>query len=45
MLAELMRIKYSIAVAGAHGKATTTSLVSTILGNAGLDPTCVVVEG
>ncbi len=42
MLAELMRIKYSIAVAGAHGKTTTTSLVSTILGNAGLDPTCVI---
>lgn len=42
MLAELMRMKYSIAVAGAHGKTTTTSLVSTILGHAGLDPTCVI---
>ncbi|MGB4223971.1 MAG: UDP-N-acetylmuramate--L-alanine ligase, partial [Syntrophorhabdus sp.] len=42
MLAELMRIKYSIAVAGAHGKTTTTSLVSTILAHAGLDPTCVI---
>ena len=42
MLAELMRMKYSIAVAGAHGKTTTTSLVSTILGHAGIDPTCVI---
>ncbi|MCX5799156.1 MAG: UDP-N-acetylmuramate--L-alanine ligase, partial [Proteobacteria bacterium] len=42
MLAELMRIKYSIAVAGAHGKTTTTSLVSSILGYAGMDPTCVI---
>ncbi len=42
MLAELMRMKYSIAVAGAHGKTTTTSLVSTILGHAGFDPTCVI---
>jgi len=42
MLAELMRMKYSVAVAGAHGKTTTTSLVSTILGHAGLDPTCVI---
>ncbi|OPY69441.1 MAG: UDP-N-acetylmuramate--L-alanine ligase [Syntrophorhabdus sp. PtaU1.Bin002] len=42
MLAELMRMKYSVAVAGAHGKTTTTSLVSTILGYAGLDPTCVI---
>ena len=42
MLAELMRMKYSIAVAGAHGKTTTTSLVSSILGQAGLDPTCVI---
>lgn len=42
MLAELMRMKYSIAVAGAHGKTTTTSLVSSILGHAGLDPTCVI---
>ena len=42
MLAELMRMKYSVAVAGAHGKTTTTSLVSSILGHAGLDPTCVI---
>jgi UDP-N-acetylmuramate--alanine ligase len=42
MLAELMRMKYSIAVAGSHGKTTTTSIVSTILGSAGLDPTCVI---
>src|SRR5512133_4073353 len=42
MLAELMRMKYSIAVAGAHGKTTTTSLVSSILGHAGFDPTCVI---
>ena len=42
MLAELMRMKYSVAVAGAHGKTTTTSLVSAILGHAGLDPTCVI---
>ncbi len=42
MLAELMRMKYSIAVAGAHGKTTTTSLVASILDAAGFDPTCVV---
>jgi len=42
MLAELMRMKYSVAVAGAHGKTTTTSLVSSILGHAGMDPTCVI---
>jgi len=42
MLAELMRMKYSIAVAGAHGKTTTTSLVSTVLAQAGMDPTCVI---
>ena len=42
MLAELMRLKYSVAVAGAHGKTTTTSLVGTILGAAGLDPTMVI---
>jgi len=42
MLAELMRMKFSIAVAGAHGKTTTTSIVSTILGHAGMDPTCVI---
>ena len=42
MLAELMRMKYSIAVAGAHGKTTTTSIVSSVMGHAGLDPTCVI---
>jgi UDP-N-acetylmuramate--alanine ligase len=42
MLAELMRLKFSIAVAGAHGKTTTTSLVASVLGAAGLDPTFVV---
>jgi UDP-N-acetylmuramate--alanine ligase len=42
MLAELMRMKYGIAVAGAHGKTTTTSMISTVLMEAGLDPTIVV---
>jgi UDP-N-acetylmuramate--alanine ligase len=42
MLAELMRLKYGIAVAGAHGKTTTTSLIASVLGAAGLDPTFVV---
>jgi len=42
MLAELMRLKYSIAVAGAHGKTTTTSLLAAILGAGGLDPTVVI---
>jgi UDP-N-acetylmuramate--alanine ligase len=42
MLAELMRLKYGIAVAGTHGKTTTTSLVGTILTEAGLDPTVIV---
>jgi len=42
MLAELMRLKYGIAVAGSHGKTTTTSIVATILNFAGLDPTVVV---
>jgi len=42
MLAELMRMKYSIAVAGAHGKTTTTSMLAKILTEAGLDPTIVV---
>jgi UDP-N-acetylmuramate--alanine ligase len=42
MLAELMRLKYSIAVAGSHGKTTTTSMVATVLAAAGLDPTAVV---
>jgi len=42
MLAELMRLKYGIAVAGSHGKTTTTSMVATVLDRAGLDPTVVV---
>ncbi len=42
MLAELMRLKYGIAVAGAHGKTTTTSMIATILAQAGLDPTVVI---
>jgi UDP-N-acetylmuramate--alanine ligase len=42
MLAELMRLKYGIAVAGAHGKTTTTSMVASILAAARLDPTFVV---
>jgi UDP-N-acetylmuramate--alanine ligase len=42
MLAELMRLKYGIAVAGAHGKTTTTSMVASVLAEAGLDPTFVV---
>jgi UDP-N-acetylmuramate--alanine ligase len=42
MLAELMRLKYGIAVAGAHGKTTTTSMVATILMEGHLDPTIVV---
>ncbi len=42
MLAELMRLKYGIAVAGAHGKTTTTSMIGIILIAAGLDPTIVV---
>ena len=42
MLAELMRIKYSVAVAGAHGKTTTTSMVGEILAQGGLDPTVIV---
>ena len=42
MLAELMRFKRGIAIAGTHGKTTTTSLVAAVLGEAGLDPTCVV---
>lgn len=42
MLAELMRIKYGIAIAGAHGKTTTTSMVASILASAGLDPTVVI---
>src|SRR6266849_3669607 len=42
MLAELMRLKYGIAVAGAHGKTTTTSMVASILAAANLDPTFVI---
>ncbi|MBU2842711.1 UDP-N-acetylmuramate--L-alanine ligase [Acidithiobacillus thiooxidans] len=42
MLAELMRFKQGIAIAGTHGKTTTTSLVASILGAAGLDPTFVI---
>ena len=42
MLAELMRFRYSIAVAGTHGKTTTTSLVASILAEADLDPTFVI---
>src|SRR5690606_23685153 len=42
MLAELMRLKSGIAIAGSHGKTTTTSLVATVLREAGLDPTVVI---
>ena len=42
MLAELMRLKYAVAVAGSHGKTTTTSMVATVMSAAGLDPTAVV---
>src|ERR1700691_4988482 len=42
LLAELMRLKYGIAVAGSHGKTTTTSMIATILSHAGVDPTVVV---
>ncbi len=42
MLAELMRLKYGIAVAGAHGKTTTTSMVASVMGAAHLDPTFVI---
>lgn len=42
MLAELMRLKYGIAIAGSHGKTTTTSLVATVLSAAGNDPTVVI---
>src|SRR6478672_469240 len=42
LLAELMRLKYGVAVAGSHGKTTTTSMIATILSHAGLDPTVVV---
>jgi UDP-N-acetylmuramate--alanine ligase len=42
MLAELMRIKYGVAIAGSHGKTTTTSMVAQILSGAGLDPTIII---
>ncbi|MGI9283980.1 MAG: UDP-N-acetylmuramate--L-alanine ligase [Pseudomonadales bacterium] len=42
MLAELMRYRHGIAVAGTHGKTTTTSMIASILGTAGLDPTFVI---
>ena len=42
MLAELMRLKYSIAIAGAHGKTSTTSIVASVLAAGGLDPTVVI---
>lgn len=42
MLAELMRLRYGIAVAGAHGKTTTTSMIAAVLAEAGLDPTAVI---
>lgn len=42
MLAELMRLKYAVAVAGSHGKTTTTSMIATVLVQGGLDPTAVI---
>jgi UDP-N-acetylmuramate--alanine ligase len=42
MLAELMRLKYGVAIAGSHGKTTTTSMAAHLLAHAGLDPTAVV---
>jgi UDP-N-acetylmuramate--alanine ligase len=42
LLAELMRLKYGIAVAGSHGKTTTTAMITAVLAQAGLDPTVVV---
>lgn len=42
MLAELMRLKYAILVAGAHGKTTTTSMVGTVMAEGGLDPTVII---
>jgi UDP-N-acetylmuramate--alanine ligase len=42
MLAELMRLRYGIAIAGAHGKTTTTSMVALLMERAGLDPTAVI---
>jgi UDP-N-acetylmuramate--alanine ligase len=45
MLAELMRFRFGIAVAGTHGKTTTTSLTASIVAEGGLDPTFVIVAG
>jgi UDP-N-acetylmuramate--alanine ligase len=42
MLAELMRLKHGIAIAGTHGKTTTTSLVASVLAQGGMDPTFVI---
>jgi UDP-N-acetylmuramate--alanine ligase len=42
MLAELMRLRFAVAVAGAHGKTTTTSMIAVVLERAGLDPTAVI---
>jgi len=42
MLAEILRLKYSIVVAGAHGKTSTTSMVASVLGQGGMDPTVVI---
>jgi UDP-N-acetylmuramate--alanine ligase len=42
MLAELMRFRYGVAVAGTHGKTTTTSLIASVLAEANLDPTFVI---
>ena len=42
MLAELMRMKYGIAIAGTHGKTTTTSMTAAVLGHGGIDPTIVI---
>ncbi|HDP26040.1 MAG TPA: UDP-N-acetylmuramate--L-alanine ligase [Deltaproteobacteria bacterium] len=42
MLSEIMRMKYSIAIAGTHGKTTTTSMLATILSTAGTDPTAII---
>lgn len=42
MLAELMRLKYSVTIAGAHGKTTTTSMIGLMLHDAGIDPTVVI---
>lgn len=42
MLAELMRLKYGVAVAGTHGKTTTTSMLATVLAKGGFDPTIVI---